>query len=104
MCAALKEKLGTLRDTPSRLENPMIYHLDVAAMYPNIILTNRLQVCSSSLLKLNHYISVDLRFTQKLQKCQASYALAFRFSEGVCFLSPMNTNLGSSTAKSSVHF
>lgn len=24
-------------------ETPLIYHLDVAAMYPNIILTNRLQ-------------------------------------------------------------
>ncbi|VDN01879.1 unnamed protein product [Thelazia callipaeda] len=28
---------------PLRLETPKIYHLDVAAMYPNIILTNRLQ-------------------------------------------------------------
>ena len=26
-----------------REEVPLIYHLDVAAMYPNIILTNRLQ-------------------------------------------------------------
>jgi hypothetical protein len=26
-----------------RSEKPLIYHLDVAAMYPNIILTNRLQ-------------------------------------------------------------
>lgn len=25
------------------MEVPLIYHLDVAAMYPNIILTNRLQ-------------------------------------------------------------
>lgn len=37
------EKLRRLRDCPSRLENPIIYHLDVGAMYPNIILTNRLQ-------------------------------------------------------------
>ena len=44
VCTELKRKLGELRDTPARLENPMIYHLDVAAMYPNIILTNRLQV------------------------------------------------------------
>lgn len=29
--------------TVTRLEVPLIYHLDVAAMYPNIILTNRLQ-------------------------------------------------------------
>ncbi|VIO96069.1 DNA polymerase family B, exonuclease domain containing protein [Brugia malayi] len=28
---------------PLRLETPKIYHLDVGAMYPNIILTNRLQ-------------------------------------------------------------
>ncbi|KAI9179806.1 DNA polymerase epsilon catalytic subunit [Blastocladiella emersonii ATCC 22665] len=35
--------LDALRTTPNRLEKPLIYHLDVAAMYPNIILTNRLQ-------------------------------------------------------------
>lgn len=39
----VKGKLRELRDQPLRLENPVIYHLDVAAMYPNIILTNRLQ-------------------------------------------------------------
>ncbi|XP_028400533.1 DNA polymerase epsilon catalytic subunit A-like [Dendronephthya gigantea] len=43
VCEKIKEKLTLLRDTPNRLENPMIYHLDVGAMYPNIILTNRLQ-------------------------------------------------------------
>ena len=32
-----------LRDRPKRKEKPFIYHLDVGAMYPNIILTNRLQ-------------------------------------------------------------
>jgi DNA polymerase elongation subunit (family B) len=35
--------LEDLRDKPVREEKPLIYHLDVAAMYPNIILTNRLQ-------------------------------------------------------------
>lgn len=40
---AIMEKLMRLRDNPSREECPLIYHLDVAAMYPNIILTNRLQ-------------------------------------------------------------
>lgn len=35
------EALESLRDAPVRYEAPMIYHLDVAAMYPNIILTNR---------------------------------------------------------------
>ena len=41
---AILEKLVDIRDTPNRLEAPLIYHLDVAAMYPNIILTNRMQV------------------------------------------------------------
>jgi DNA polymerase epsilon subunit 1 len=40
------EKLEMLRDSPERFEQPLIYHLDVAAMYPNIILTNRLQPSS----------------------------------------------------------
>ena len=40
---AIVEKLEMLRDNPNRLEKPAIYHLDVGAMYPNIILTNRLQ-------------------------------------------------------------
>ena len=35
--------LEALRDNPKRTEAPRIYHLDVSAMYPNIILTNRLQ-------------------------------------------------------------
>ncbi|KNA12254.1 hypothetical protein SOVF_127620 [Spinacia oleracea] len=39
----IKQKLSCLRDDPVREESPLIYHLDVAAMYPNIILTNRLQ-------------------------------------------------------------
>lgn len=38
---AIRESLEGLRDTPNREECPLIYHLDVAAMYPNIILTNR---------------------------------------------------------------
>ena len=32
-----------MRDNPQRMDNPLIYHLDVAAMYPNIMLSNRLQ-------------------------------------------------------------
>lgn len=39
----IKEKLLSLKAHPIRQENPVIYHLDVGAMYPNIILTNRLQ-------------------------------------------------------------
>lgn len=37
----IKAQLESLRDVPNREECPLIYHLDVAAMYPNIILTNR---------------------------------------------------------------
>ena len=36
-------RLSSLRDKPKRKEVPHIIHLDVGAMYPNIILTNRLQ-------------------------------------------------------------
>lgn len=39
--AEIAAGLENLRDVPNRRENPLIYHLDVAAMYPNIILTNR---------------------------------------------------------------
>lgn len=38
---AIRTQLQSLRDRPNREETPLIYHLDVAAMYPNIILTNR---------------------------------------------------------------
>ena len=37
------EQLENLRDRPNRIERPYVYHLDIGAMYPNIILTNRLQ-------------------------------------------------------------
>ncbi|XP_050664128.1 DNA polymerase epsilon catalytic subunit 1 isoform X2 [Leptidea sinapis] len=43
VCEDIKSKLQHMRDHPRREENPLIYHLDVGAMYPNIILTNRLQ-------------------------------------------------------------
>ena len=39
----IEAELLQLREHPQRLENPSIYHLDVAAMYPNIMTTNRLQ-------------------------------------------------------------
>jgi len=44
--ADIVSRLEKLRDTPVRSEPPSVYHLDVAAMYPNIILTNRLQPCA----------------------------------------------------------
>ncbi|KAI0826611.1 DUF1744-domain-containing protein [Trametes gibbosa] len=41
--AGIQAKLEEMRDNPQRMDNPLIYHLDVAAMYPNIMLSNRLQ-------------------------------------------------------------
>jgi DNA polymerase epsilon subunit 1 len=40
---AIAEKLKHFMENPIGSFTPLIYHLDVAAMYPNIILTNRLQ-------------------------------------------------------------
>lgn len=40
---SIVDGLVALREKPERDEKPLIYHLDVSAMYPNIILTNRLQ-------------------------------------------------------------
>ena len=41
--AQIQSKLEEMRDNPMRFDKPLIYHLDVAAMYPNIMLSNRLQ-------------------------------------------------------------
>uniref|UniRef100_A0A1I7WRX4 DNA polymerase epsilon catalytic subunit n=1 Tax=Heterorhabditis bacteriophora TaxID=37862 RepID=A0A1I7WRX4_HETBA len=46
LCTEVQTAFNELLKMPSRLENPRIYHLDVGAMYPNIILTNRLQPCA----------------------------------------------------------
>ncbi|KAG9251014.1 DNA polymerase epsilon [Emericellopsis atlantica] len=39
----ITSRLLNLKETPNRHERPLIYHLDVASMYPNIMTTNRLQ-------------------------------------------------------------
>ncbi|BFZ56266.1 DNA polymerase epsilon catalytic subunit [Savitreella phatthalungensis] len=41
--AQIAAQLVDLRDRPTRADCPKIYHLDVASMYPNIMITNRLQ-------------------------------------------------------------
>lgn len=41
--AEIQAALEVMRDNPKRMDKPLIYHLDVAAMYPNIMLSNRLQ-------------------------------------------------------------
>lgn len=40
---SVRTSLTQISEKPNRFENPLVYHLDVAAMYPNIILTNRMQ-------------------------------------------------------------
>lgn len=39
----ITDRLTSLKKTANRNERPLIYHLDVASMYPNIMTTNRLQ-------------------------------------------------------------
>lgn len=39
----IKSELAEIRDNPVRHEVPLIYHVDVASMYPNIMTSNRLQ-------------------------------------------------------------
>ncbi|KAL2072031.1 hypothetical protein VTL71DRAFT_11374 [Oculimacula yallundae] len=39
----IADRLNSLKKTANRSERPLIYHLDVASMYPNIMTTNRLQ-------------------------------------------------------------
>ncbi|CCH58351.1 hypothetical protein TBLA_0A05580 [Henningerozyma blattae CBS 6284] len=39
----VKDSLLALKNDPKRYELPLIYHVDVASMYPNIMITNRLQ-------------------------------------------------------------
>lgn len=51
--AEIARGLEDLRDVPNRRENPLIYHLDVAAMYPNIILTNRSAPCLPRCLQVS---------------------------------------------------
>ncbi|KII85363.1 hypothetical protein PLICRDRAFT_700901 [Plicaturopsis crispa FD-325 SS-3] len=41
--ASIQSALELMRGAPKRTDPPLIYHLDVAAMYPNIMLSNRLQ-------------------------------------------------------------
>lgn len=58
------DALTNLRDNPKRNESPVIIHLDVAAMYPNIILTNKLQPTA--------IVNEDFcsKCTMKSEKCQ----------------------------------
>jgi DNA polymerase epsilon subunit 1 len=41
--SVIQTALEPMRDDSIRFDKPLIYHLDVAAMYPNVMLSNRLQ-------------------------------------------------------------
>ena len=76
----IAEALGGLRDVPAREETPLIYHLDVAAMYPNIILTNRCQrVVAYLCASVSDAVFVQLGRSHKhsmLYRCLRLLALA----------------------------
>lgn len=66
--------LELLRDNPNRYEHPRIYHLDVGAMYPNIILTNRLQ--PSAMVSANDCAACD--FNRAENQCKRHMTWAWR--------------------------
>lgn len=70
----ITDKLTALREEPMRMECPLIYHLDVGAMYPNIILTNRLQPCSI----VNETICASCDFNRADATCQRNMEWTLR--------------------------
>lgn len=70
----IKSKLAMLRDNPIRHEYPVIYHLDVGAMYPNIILTNRLQPSAM----VNETICASCDYNKPGAKCQRNMPWTWR--------------------------
>lgn len=68
------DALKKIRDTPKRYEVPKIYHLDVGAMYPNIILTNRLQPVSI----VNEDICASCIFNKPENRCKRNMNWEYR--------------------------
>ncbi|EFO95728.1 hypothetical protein CRE_13961 [Caenorhabditis remanei] len=73
-CSEVEEAFNGLIEVPTRLENPRIYHLDVGAMYPNIILTNRLQPCAM----VNEEICMGCSFNKPDAECKRTMAWEWR--------------------------
>uniref|UniRef100_A0A1I8G0W5 DNA polymerase epsilon catalytic subunit n=1 Tax=Macrostomum lignano TaxID=282301 RepID=A0A1I8G0W5_9PLAT len=74
VCSDIKAKLADLRDNPIRVEKPIIYHLDVGAMYPNIILTNRLQPSAI----VNSTVCAACDFNRPGERCQRTMIWSWR--------------------------
>jgi DNA polymerase epsilon subunit 1 len=72
--AQIVDKLMQLRETPNRNERPLIYHLDVASMYPNIMTTNRLQ--PDSMIKESDCAACD--FNRPGKTCDRRMPWAWR--------------------------
>jgi DNA polymerase epsilon subunit 1 len=70
----IQEKLMQLKTTPNRSENPLIYHLDVASMYPNIMTSNRLQ--PDSMIKESDCAACD--FNRPGKTCDRRMPWAWR--------------------------
>ncbi|KAA8497716.1 DNA polymerase epsilon catalytic subunit A [Porphyridium purpureum] len=71
--AQILNELQGQRERPVRTELPLIYHLDVGAMYPNIILTNRLQ--PNAMVTDEHCAACDFN---GMSDCQRSMAWTWR--------------------------
>ncbi|UYV81656.1 POLE [Cordylochernes scorpioides] len=74
VCEEIRKMLMSLKDFPSRVETPVIYHLDVGAMYPNIILTNRLQPSAM----VNEATCAACDFNKPGASCQRSMPWTWR--------------------------
>ncbi|KAH7137990.1 hypothetical protein B0J11DRAFT_513356 [Dendryphion nanum] len=72
--AEIVAKLTELKTTPNRSERPLIYHLDVASMYPNIMTTNRLQ--PDSMIKESDCAACD--FNRPGKTCDRRMPWAWR--------------------------
>lgn len=70
----IKQKLLLLKENVKRHETPLIYHVDVASMYPNIMTTNRLQ--PDSMKSEENCASCD--FNRPGKKCDRRLTWAWR--------------------------
>lgn len=71
---SIVQKLMKLKQQPNRNEKPLIYHLDVASMYPNIMTTNRLQ--PDSMIKESDCAACD--FNRPGKTCDRRMPWAWR--------------------------
>ena len=72
----IKTTLRDLAINPVRTEEPLIYHLDVAAMYPNIILSNRLQ--PSAIVTKDSCAACSYNRDAETNQCQRKMAWKWR--------------------------